>query len=117
MEMLMKVYFWRYVHRLMFLCVLSVWWKYEEQFLKKFLVQEDGLASGKTQKDVVSALPPQWVDYVDGVNSIVDEIGRLMTNLGSLHSSRLGSVFGQDNDDMEINIDKITRDITSKKRL
>ena len=72
------------------------------------------MASGTSQKDIVAALPPQWVDYVDGVNGIVDDIGRLMTNLGALHSSRLGSVFGQDNDDMEINIDKITRDITSE---
>jgi hypothetical protein len=76
--------------------------------------KEDGLTSSKSQKDVVSALPPQWVDYVDGVNSIVEEIGRLMNSLGALHSSRLGSVFGQDNDDMEINIDKLTRDITGK---
>ena len=71
------------------------------------------MAGAKSQNDVVSALPPQWVDYVDGINGIVEEIGRLMTNLGAMHSSRLGSVFGQDNDDMEINIDKLTRDITS----
>jgi len=40
-----------------------------------------------------------------------------MELLGSLHASRVGTVFGNDFDDMEAKIDEITRDITSKFRL
>lgn len=61
-----------------------------------------------------SALPPQWVDDVDAINSELAEIGRQMGILRSLHSSRVGSVFGKDLDDMEGKIEKLTRDITGE---
>lgn len=59
-----------------------------------------------------SALPPQWVDDVDAVNNELSEIVRLMNILTSLHSSRVGSVFGKDLDDMEGKIEKLTSDVT-----
>lgn len=61
-----------------------------------------------------AALPPQWVDDVDAVNAEVSEIVRMMDLLQSLHSSRVGSVFGKDLDDMEGRIEKVTQDVTGK---
>jgi syntaxin 16 len=61
-----------------------------------------------------SALPPQWVDDVDAVNAELTDITRQMDILRSLHSSRVGSVFGKDLDDMEGKIEKLTRDITGE---
>ena len=63
-----------------------------------------------------SALPPQWVDDVDAINNELAEIVRLMGVLQSLHSSRVGSVFGKDLDDMEGRIEQLTQDITSRFR-
>ena len=59
-----------------------------------------------------SILPPQWVDDVDGINDVLADVQRLMDVLQSLHASRVGSVFGRDLDDMEVKIEKLTRDIT-----
>jgi len=64
-----------------------------------------------------AALPPQWVDDVDAVNNEISEIVRLMAGLQSLHSSRVGSVFGKDLDDMEGKIEKLTTDITGETAL
>jgi len=65
---------------------------------------------------VLAVLPPQWVDDVDGVHALLEDITRLMGVLGSLHSTRVGTVFGKDLDDMELRIDKITNEITNKFR-
>jgi syntaxin 16 len=59
-----------------------------------------------------TALPPQWVDDVDAVNTELGEIVRMMDILQSLHSSRVGSVFGKDLDNMEGKIEKLTQDVT-----
>ena len=61
-----------------------------------------------------TALPPQWVDDVDAIHTELSEIVRMMEVLKSLHSSRVGSVFGKDLDDMEGRIEKLTQDITGK---
>mmetsp|Transcript_20283 Transcript_20283/g.28900 ORF Transcript_20283/g.28900 Transcript_20283/m.28900 type:complete len:307 (-) Transcript_20283:1955-2875(-) len=62
------------------------------------------------------ALPPIWVDDVDSINAILAEITRMTGALNSLHASRLGSVFGKDLENKEREIEKVTRDITSRFR-
>jgi len=64
----------------------------------------------------VAALPPQWVDDVDGVHALLSDITRLMGVLNSMHSTRVGTVFGKDLDDMEVRIEKVTNEITNKFR-
>lgn len=64
----------------------------------------------------LNTLPPQWVDDVDIVNNIISDIARLMERLNSMHASRVGTVFGKDLDDMEMQIDKVTGQITNKMR-
>lgn len=59
-----------------------------------------------------TGLPPRWVDDVDAVRSVLQDILRDMEALKGLHASRVGSVFGKDLDDMEGRIEKMTRDIT-----
>ena len=59
---------------------------------------------------------PKWVDDVEATHTILSEITRLMGVLSSLHASRLGSVFGKDLDDMEGEIETLTRDITDRFR-
>lgn len=65
---------------------------------------------------ILNTLPPQWVDDVDIVNKIISDIARLMERLNSMHASRVGTVFGKDLDDMEIQIDNMTGQITNKMR-
>ncbi|KAL7544848.1 hypothetical protein ACHAWF_008210 [Thalassiosira exigua] len=60
-----------------------------------------------------STLPPDWVNDVDAVNSTVDDIRRLMSELASMHSSRIGTVFGRDLDNMERDIERKTTEVTS----
>lgn len=62
------------------------------------------------------ALPPQWVDDVDAIHSVLSEIVRSMEILKSMHASRIGSVFGRDLDDMETKIENLTRDVTDQFR-
>jgi hypothetical protein len=71
-------------------------------------IQMGSLTSSST------ALPPQWVDDVDAIHTELSEIVRMVEVLQSLHSSRVGSVFGKDLDDMEGRIEKLTQDITGK---
>lgn len=59
-------------------------------------------------------ITPKWVCDVDSIHNIISDINHLMEMLGLLHSSRIGTVFGNDLDDMEVKIDKITRDITGR---
>jgi syntaxin 16 len=64
----------------------------------------------------VSQQQPSWVNDVDGVHHELAEIQRLMDILQSMHSSRVGSVFGKDLQDMEGKIERLTRDITDRFR-
>ena len=59
---------------------------------------------------------PQWVPDVEAVQDALQGITKMMEDLQSLHASRLGSVFGKDLDDMEIRIERMTRDITDRFR-
>jgi syntaxin 16 len=56
--------------------------------------------------------PPPWVEDVDRVNEVLGDIQRQMEQLHSMHATRVGSVFGKDLDNMEGQIEKLTRDIT-----
>lgn len=64
----------------------------------------------------INALQPVWVDDVDQVNNILSDITRLIGTLSSMHASRVGTVFGKDLDDMEMQIDNTTGQITNKMR-
>ena len=55
---------------------------------------------------------PPWVEDVDRVNDVLADIQRQMDSLHSMHATRVGSVFGKDLDNMEGQIEKLTRDIT-----
>jgi len=59
---------------------------------------------------------PAWVRDVDEVKEALSEIQRRMDDLQYMHSSRLGSVFGKDLDDMEQRIESMTRQITDQFR-
>jgi syntaxin 16 len=58
-------------------------------------------------------LPPDWVDDVDAVNSVISDIRRLTSELASMHASRIGTVFGRDLDDMERRIERRTTEVTN----
>jgi syntaxin 16 len=60
-----------------------------------------------------STLPPDWVNDVDAVNATIEDIQRLMSELASMHSSRIGTVFGRDLDNMERQIDRKTTEVTT----
>ena len=60
-----------------------------------------------------STLPPDWVNDVDAVNAAISDIHRLMSELQSMHASRIGTVFGRDLDTMERQIERKTTDITT----
>jgi len=77
---------------------------------------EEGALSAGIDRTSASALPPQWVDDVDAVHQELSDITRLMGVLQSMHSSRVGSVFGKDLDEVEGKIEKLTRDITDRFR-
>ena len=61
-----------------------------------------------------NSVPPRWVDDVDDIHKSLSEITRLMNVLSSLHASRLGSVFGNDLEQMEGKIESLTRDVTGE---
>ena len=69
---------------------------------------------GRPANPVIAALPPQWVDDVDGVNGHLNDIVRLMGILTSMHATRVGTVFGRDLDDMEVKIERFTNEITGE---
>lgn len=77
---------------------------------------EEGALSAGIDRGSASVLPPQWVDDVDAVHQELSDITRLMGVLQSMHSSRVGSVFGKDLDEVEGKIEKLTRDITDRFR-
>lgn len=63
-----------------------------------------------------STLPPIWVDDVESVKNILSDINRQMGLLNSMHATRVGTVFGKDLDNMEIQIQNMTGDITDRFR-
>eukprot|EP00555_Chaetoceros_dichaeta_P009736 CAMPEP_0198253478 /NCGR_PEP_ID=MMETSP1447-20131203/3887_1 /TAXON_ID=420782 /ORGANISM="Chaetoceros dichaeta, Strain CCMP1751" /LENGTH=296 /DNA_ID=CAMNT_0043939157 /DNA_START=18 /DNA_END=909 /DNA_ORIENTATION=- len=71
---------------------------------------------GHKTNTAIAALPPQWVDDVDGVHGLLSDITRSMSILMSMHSTRVGTVFGKDLDDMEVKIENLTKDVTDKFR-
>lgn len=82
------------------------------------LLMEEGMSisSSMSHNQIAASLPPQWVDDVDGINELLSDITRMMGILGSMHASRVGTVFGRDLDDMEKKIERMTNDITDKFR-
>mmetsp|Transcript_4397 Transcript_4397/g.8090 ORF Transcript_4397/g.8090 Transcript_4397/m.8090 type:complete len:304 (-) Transcript_4397:70-981(-) len=80
------------------------------------LVEEGGGIQMTSLTSSTDALPPQWVDDVDSINAALEDIVRMMGILQSMHSNRVGSVFGKDLDQVEGRIEKLTRDITDKFR-
>jgi len=78
------------------------------------LLVEEGLPPMSAH--LSQSLPPRWVDDVDEIHGSLADITRLMASLASLHASRLGSIFGNDLEQMEGEIESITRDITDKFR-
>jgi len=73
-------------------------------------------SSTDQSRAAAAVLPPQWVDDVDGIHEALSDITRLMSILGSMHASRVGTVFGKDLDDMEEKIENHTKDITGEER-
>ena len=67
---------------------------------------------GQQTNTVAAALPPQWVDNMDGVHGLLSDITRFMSILMSMHSTSVGTVFGKDLDDMESKIENLTKDVT-----
>ena len=75
------------------------------------IAMEDGNSSLYAPSS--STLPPDWVNDVDAVNAAISDIHRLMSELQSMHASRIGTVFGRDLDTMERQIERKTTDITT----
>ena len=61
--------------------------------------------------------PPGWVKHVDAVEQSLLSIQSQMNDLESLHSQRVGSVFGKNLDNMEGRIEKMTNSITDEFRV
>ena len=61
--------------------------------------------------------PPGWVKHVDAVEQSLRTIQDQMNDLQSLHSQRVGSVFGKNLDNMEGRIEKMTNAITDEFRV
>lgn len=81
----------------------------------QFLMEEGGIQMSSLSSDgsAPTALPPQWVDDVDAVHSVLSDITRSMETLKNMHASRVGSVFGRDLNDMEGKIESLTQEITN----
>jgi syntaxin 16 len=60
--------------------------------------------------------PPAWVKHVDAVEKSLLDIRAQMDQLQSMHSTRLGSVFGRDLTTMEAKIEQLTLQITGRFR-
>lgn len=59
---------------------------------------------------------PSWVGDVDSVERSLDHIKSQMNQLQSMHSQRVGSVFGKDLENMEGRIEALTEKITDEFR-
>ena len=73
-------------------------------------IQKEGNISNNIY---ASTLPPHWVNDVDSVNATIEDIQRLMSELASMHASRIGTVFGRDLDNMERQIERKTTEVTT----
>ena len=71
------------------------------------------LKEGNGNNIYSSTLPPHWVNDVDSVNATIEDIQRLMSELASMHASRIGTVFGRDLDNMERQIERKTTEVTT----
>uniref|UniRef100_A0A7S2R9T6 t-SNARE coiled-coil homology domain-containing protein n=1 Tax=Eucampia antarctica TaxID=49252 RepID=A0A7S2R9T6_9STRA len=82
------------------------------------MLMEEGISitPAVQHNQIAASLPPQWVDDVDGIHELLSDCTRMMGILGSMHASRVGTVFGRDLDDMEQKIERITNEITDKFR-
>eukprot|EP00581_Thalassiosira_minuscula_P016762 CAMPEP_0183731070 /NCGR_PEP_ID=MMETSP0737-20130205/34326_1 /TAXON_ID=385413 /ORGANISM="Thalassiosira miniscula, Strain CCMP1093" /LENGTH=319 /DNA_ID=CAMNT_0025963713 /DNA_START=1 /DNA_END=960 /DNA_ORIENTATION=+ len=82
---------------------------------KKHGVIDDHLLmeEGNPSSIYANTLPPDWVSDVDSVNATVADIQRLMSELASMHASRIGTVFGRDLDNMERQIERKTTEVTT----
>mmetsp|Transcript_3256 Transcript_3256/g.7215 ORF Transcript_3256/g.7215 Transcript_3256/m.7215 type:complete len:319 (-) Transcript_3256:5131-6087(-) len=85
--------------------------KKHDGFNDDHLLMEDGNALNNNV--YASVLPPDWVNDVDSVNATVGDIQRLMSELASMHASRIGTVFGRDLDNMERQIERKTTEVTT----
>jgi len=74
------------------------------------LLMEGG--NSRSNDACAATLPPSWVSDVDSVNTTVSEIQHLMSELASMHASRIGTVFGRDLDNMERQIERKTTEVT-----
>ena len=61
--------------------------------------------------------PPSWVEDVDAIEQCLSEIQSQMSTLQSMHSQRVGSVFGRDLERMEGQIESLTQEITGAFRI
>ena len=80
------------------------------------MLAEEGHGSGGIQMSTFnsgSPKPPAWVEDVNAVEHCLSEIQTQMSTLQSMHSQRVGSVFGRDLEHMEGKIEALTQDITS----
>ena len=59
---------------------------------------------------------PSWVQDVDSVEQILNDIQILQQKLLHMHAQRVGSVFGKDLENMEQNIENMTFQVTDKFR-
>lgn len=75
-----------------------------------FSSRKDGHAHSNT---TCTTLPPDWVGDVESVNATVSNIQHLMSELASMHASRIGTVFGRDLDTMERHIERKTTEVTT----
>lgn len=83
---------------------------------KKHGVNDDHflMEEGNNSNNIyASTLPPHWVNDVDSVNATIEDIQRLMSELASMHASRIGTVFGRDLDNMERQIERKTTEVTT----
>lgn len=83
---------------------------FDEELVVQNKIQEEL----KSSPNRIRVLRPNWANDVDTIHNIISDINCLIELLGSLHTSRVGTVFGNDFDDMEARIDNITKDLTSK---
>ena len=77
------------------------------------LVEEGGIQLSSLGGDKAS---PLWVQDVQAVEDVLVHIQQEMTDLQSMHATRLGSVFGKDLENMEGRIEKKTRELTDQFR-
>lgn len=84
----------------------------DEMLIEEGGIQMNSLSNNGQSNNQVKPDTPSWVEDVDKINDILAGVSRQMGMLQNLHSTRLGSVFGKDINNMEERIEKLTREIT-----